>query len=225
MSATSSKSINFYALTQHSRGAPTRYYVYLSDFRLKSDRKFCSPLSGFHRPRLSEKIVAGSVFINAFIFRSLSTSMHLRSNHVIPYFFIKMFKHPARKGEISSISIPICIVHRLSAMFPLRQSSSSPLVLFNFAYYNTGNNRCQGFFVKYLPNFLLSICQAYPTSDIPVRLIHIKLNKFMCRMTFLFWWQLAPIAVQCRKILFIFFRSVYRQSLKRIYSRFAIYIL
>ena len=35
-------------------------------FRLRRDGYFCDSLSGSHHPRLSEKAVADSVFINAF---------------------------------------------------------------------------------------------------------------------------------------------------------------
>jgi len=35
-------------------------------FRLRRDGNFCDTLSGSHHPRLSEKSVADSVFVNAF---------------------------------------------------------------------------------------------------------------------------------------------------------------
>ena len=62
----------------------------------------CSPLPGSHHPRLSEKIVAGSVFINAFIFevcQPLCTdAAHSgRPTHI-------RFRLPARKGEDRSFA-------------------------------------------------------------------------------------------------------------------------
>lgn len=55
--ATSSKSTNFYALTQHSRGAPTRLLPLGPPARKGWERR--SPLPGSHHPRLSGKFVAG----------------------------------------------------------------------------------------------------------------------------------------------------------------------
>ena len=97
--ATSSKSKNFYALTQHSRETPTRENLW--GLRLGRDGKRRSPLPGSHHPRLSWKFVAGPSSSQPLLLFEVKQPLCVNAAYTgHPTDPAKgRFRHPARKGE------------------------------------------------------------------------------------------------------------------------------
>ena len=97
-SATSSKSDNFYALTQHTRETPTGCILpcgkSLWGFRLRRDKKSTVIYRDRTVPDSLWKSLVASVFINAFVFKFEKTFSKNSSERVLffsPFYYIILF--------------------------------------------------------------------------------------------------------------------------------------